>query len=51
LEKFIKDDISTSPPKKMFEKYFGKEIKPRDVTGFKAPTFKFMGLTKGGKKL
>jgi hypothetical protein len=51
LEKFIKDQVSTPPPKAMFEKYFGKEIKPRDVAAFKAPTFKFMGLTKGGQKL
>jgi hypothetical protein len=50
-KKFIQDIVSTPPPKAMFEKYFGQEIKPRDVAGFKAPTFKFMGLTKGGQKL
>jgi hypothetical protein len=51
LETLIRDEVSTPPPKAMFEMYFGQEIKPRDMAGFKAPTFKFMGITKGGERL
>jgi hypothetical protein len=51
LEELIRDEVSTPPPKSMFEMYFGQEIKPRDVAGFKAPTFRFMGITKGGVRL
>jgi hypothetical protein len=51
LETFIRDEVSTPPPKEMFEMYFGQEIKPRDRASFKAPTFKLMGITKGGERL
>ena len=51
LEIFIRDEVSTPPPKEMFEMYFGQEIKPRDLARFKAPTFKLMGITNGGERL
>jgi hypothetical protein len=51
LETFIRDKVFTPPPKEMFEMYFGREIKPRDLASFRAPTFKLMGITKGGERL
>jgi hypothetical protein len=51
LDRFIKDDVSTPPPKGTFEMYFGQERVRRDAGGFRVPTFKLMGITKGGTRL